>query len=78
MLPVEAQTRTRAPSSIALATATTMPRSLKEPVGFRPSYLKKSRRRPSDGPMLRLGTSGVEPSSSETSGVASVTGSQSR
>ena len=75
---MEAHTRTRAPSSIALATATTMPRSLKEPVGFSPSYLKKSLLSPSAGPMFRLSTSGVEPSWRSTGGVASVTGSQSR
>ncbi len=78
MLPVEAQTSTRAPSSIALATASTMPRSLKEPVGFMPSYLKKRRARPSAGPMLREGTSGVEPSLRSTIGVFSVIGRRSR
>src|ERR1700694_280863 len=40
VLPVDAHMNTRLPASRALATATTMPRSLNEPVGFRPSYLK--------------------------------------
>ena len=39
VLPVEAQMIARAPSSSAFATATTMPRSLNEPVGFWPSTL---------------------------------------
>ena len=58
--------------------ATVSPRSLKDPVGFKPSYLKKSRRRPSEAAMFRLSTSGVEPSSRSTIGVASVTGRRSR
>ena len=77
-MPVDAQTSTRDPSSMAFATARTMPRSLNEPVGFSPSYLKKSLLSPSAGPMFRLSTSGVEPSWRSTGGVASVTGSQSR
>jgi hypothetical protein len=40
VLPVDAQTIARAPLSIAFATATTMPRSLKDPVGFWPSTFK--------------------------------------
>ena len=40
VLPVEAHTIARAPDSTALATATTMPRSLNEPVGFWPSTLR--------------------------------------
>ena len=40
VLPVEAQITLRAPSSSALATARTIPRSLKLPVGFWPSTLK--------------------------------------
>ena len=42
VLPVDAQMIARDPSSIALATATTMPRSLNEPVGFMPSTLRWS------------------------------------
>jgi len=40
VLPVEAQIIARLPSSTALATAMTMPRSLKEPVGLQPSNFK--------------------------------------
>jgi hypothetical protein len=40
VLPVEAHMRARFPSSSALATATTMPLSLKEPVGLQDSSLK--------------------------------------
>ena len=46
VLPVEAQTIARAPASAALATATTIPRSLNEPVGFWPSTLRYRLRRP--------------------------------
>ena len=40
VLPVDAQTTARAPASTARATATTMPRSLKLPVGFAPSSFR--------------------------------------
>ena len=40
VLPVEAQITPVQPSSSPLATATTIPRSLNEPVGFMPSSLK--------------------------------------
>ena len=40
MLPVQAQMTALLPSSAALATATTMPRSLKEPVGLQPSSFR--------------------------------------
>ncbi len=40
VLPVDAHMKTRLPPSSAFATATAMPRSLKDPVGFSPSYLK--------------------------------------
>lgn len=39
MLPVEAQMTVVAPRPSASLTAAVMPRSLKEPVGFSPSYL---------------------------------------
>src|SRR5258706_1992326 len=51
-----------------------MPRSLNDPVGFRPSYLKYSFDSPSARAMLRLGTSGVDPSCRSTSGVFGPTG----
>ena len=38
VFPVDAQITHLAPSSIAFATANTIPRSLNEPVGFNPSY----------------------------------------
>src|SRR5258708_26916604 len=55
-----------------------MPRSLNDPVGFRPSYLKYSFDSPSARAILRLGTSGVEPSCRSTSGVSGPTGRNSR
>ena len=39
VLPVEAQIIAFEPSSTALVTAIVMPRSLNDPVGFKPSYL---------------------------------------
>ena len=39
VLPVEAQTTACAPRCLACEMAAVMPRSLNEPVGFRPSYL---------------------------------------
>ena len=79
MLPVEAQMTARAPASTALEMAIVMPRSLNEPVGLRPSYLMNTRQ-PRPTSALRRGEwiSGVEPSLSETTGVASVTGRNSR
>ena len=61
--PVEAQTIARAPASAALATATTMPRSLNEPVGFWPSTLRW-RFGDADAPRRAAAawTSGVSPS----------------
>jgi hypothetical protein len=74
VLPVEAHTTAREPSSSAFEIATVMPRSLNEPVGFRPSYLSQT-----SAPISLLMRSekikGVSPSSSVTMGVASVTGS---
>src|SRR4029079_5636873 len=68
----------RAPSSIAFATATTIPRSLKEPVGLQLSSLKYSAPHPTSASIARDLTSGVSPSPSEIIGVASVTGRRSR
>ena len=75
MLPVEAQSTAFAPCSIALATATTMPRSLNEPVGLAPSnFTYKSM----PGAIFRARRdaliNGVLPSPSVTTGVRSVTG----
>src|SRR5947209_5579078 len=42
VLPVDAQTTVVAPSSTARVTATLIPRSLNEPVGFAPSHLSQT------------------------------------
>src|ERR1700680_1728892 len=63
------------PASIALATATTMPLSLNDPVGLRPSNLKYRSRKPNSGPMLTEGIRGVPPSLKLILGVRSVSGS---
>ena len=70
---MEAQIAVRAPRSSALETATVIPRSLKDPVGFRPSYLTNTS---ASARSLRRGEwmSGVEPSLKETIGVVSDTG----
>ncbi len=77
MFPVDAQMIPSAPSSIAFATATAIPRSLKLPVGFIPSNLKCSST-PRSSPSLRERTSGVPPSPSVSGGVSGPTGSRSR
>ncbi len=64
----------RLPASTALATATTMPRSLKDPVGLQPSSLKYSSPQPSSFSRYCDRTSGVSPSPRLTIGVAAVTG----
>jgi len=70
VFPVEAHTTPGAPSASARETATVMPRSLNEPVGFRPSSLKCSDARPNDGPMVSDSTHGVLPSPSVMCGAA--------
>jgi hypothetical protein len=77
VFPVEAQMTACAPSSSAFETATVMPRSLYEPVGFDASHLRKSSRS-SRSERRGAARSGVDPSPSETTGVASLTGSRSR
>ena len=77
MLPVEAHTASRAPSSSAFETATVIPRSLNDPVGFAPSYFR-STRQPVRSETRGASSSGVEPSPSVTTGVAALTGSRSR
>ena len=67
-----------APSSTALETATTMPRSLNEPVGFMPSYFTYRFGTPMRAPMWSIRTSGVKPSPRLMIGVASVMGRNSR
>src|SRR3989338_1516625 len=77
VLPVDAQMTTLAFFSAALEMAMVMPRSLKDPVGFKPSYFKKTCR------PVRLdkssdGIKGVLPSCSVTTGVFWETGRYSR
>src|SRR5690606_21371800 len=74
VLPVDAHRIARDPSSIAFATARTMPRSLKEPVGLQLSSLKYSSLMPREGPMRVDLTRGVLPSPRSTIGVAEVRG----
>ena len=74
VLPVEAHTTALAPASTAFATATTMPRSLNEPVGFWPSTLRYRFGAPIAAPRRAACTSGVSPSPRVSGGVASVTG----
>src|ERR671913_47210 len=72
VLPVDAQMTALAPCSMARETATVMPRSLKDPVGFMPSYLTHTSvpvRRERAG----AGRSGVPPSPRVTTVEASVT-----
>ena len=73
-----AQTTARAPDSSAFATATTMPRSLNDPVGFAPSTFSHRSDAPIDAPRRGARTSGVAPSPNVSIGVAAVTGSTER
>ena len=57
-----------APLAAASLTATVMPRSLKEPVGLRPSNLTHTWAAPSSSAREGTGTSGVFPSSNVTGG----------
>ncbi len=77
MLPVEAHSTARAPSSSALDTATVMPRSLNDPVGLAPSTLSQTSQ-PLRADSTGARSSGVPPSSSVTTGVAGPTGRCSR
>ena len=77
MLPVEAQITASAPSRTASDTAQVIPRSLNEPVGFAPSSLSHTST-PARSEIRSASTSGVEPSSSETTGSSGANGSRSR
>ncbi len=77
VLPVDAQMTASAPSSTAFETATVMPRSLYEPVGFDASHFSHSST-PSRSDRRGAGRSGVEPSPRETTGVEALTGRRSR
>jgi len=61
VFPVEAQTIVWAPASTARETATVIPRSLNEPVGFAPSHFSHSST-PYRSESRGAGRSGVEPS----------------
>jgi hypothetical protein len=79
VFPVEAQMMAREPASTALVTAMVMPRSLKEPVGFKPSNLQKIRTfLPVVAGRLRSSINGVLPSFRVMTGVSGPTGSRSR
>ncbi len=71
VLPVEAHPTTLHPSSTALETPTVMPLSLKEPVGFVPSYLTYKRSIPRSRAKARQSYKGVPPSSNVTAFLAS-------
>ncbi len=74
MLPVEAQITASAPSPTAFETATVIPRSLKLPVGFMLSSLRRTST-PSRSESLGARTSGVEPSPIVTTGDSGSRGS---
>jgi len=61
VFPVDAQMMAFEPSSTARVTATVMPRSLNEPVGFDPSTFRKTSQ-PVRADNAAAGTSGVLPS----------------
>ena len=76
MLPVDAQTTARAPAPVATLSATVIPRSLNEPVGFAPSTLYRTSQ-PSRSDRFSAWTRGVLPSPSVITGSVSATGSHS-
>ena len=78
VLPVEAQIATFAPRSTAVEIAIVMPRSLNDPVGLSPSTLSSTRATPARWAIRGASSSGVLPSSRVITGVASVTGRNSR
>ena len=78
VLPVDAQSTTFAPRSIAIDIAMVMPRSLKEPVGLSPSTFRCTRATPARSAIRGASSSGVLPSSKVTTGVRLVTGRKSR
>src|SRR5688500_2526060 len=78
VFPVDAHSTAWAPSSSAFETATVIPRSLYEPVGLDGSHLSHNSRRPAACAKRSARSSGVDPSPSDTTGVASATGSRPR
>ena len=77
MFPVDAQITASAPSRSAADTAQVIPRSLNEPVGFAPSTFSHTSA-PTRSDSRSAGTSGVEPSSRDTTGSPTSNGSRSR
>ena len=78
VLPVEAQITASAPSRTAAAeTAHVIPRSLNDPVGLAPSNFSHTSA-PTRSETRSASMSGVEPSSSETTGSSGANGSRSR
>src|SRR5881227_30957 len=79
VFPVNAQMSALVPHSIALDTATVIPRSLKEPVGLTPSFLMEtSHARPTRSLNRGEEISGVFPSPREMTGVTGEIGRNSR
>ena len=79
VLPVEAQMMASAPSANARVTATVMPRSLNDPVGFWPSHLSQiSMPGATTAARRSARTSGVLPSFSVTTRSVGLIGSRSR
>ena len=76
MLPVLAQMTAFAPCLAATEIAVVMPRSLKEPVGLRPSYFTRTRA-PTRSESCSASMSGVPPSWRVTTGAPSSIGSRS-
>ena len=77
VLPVDAQTTASAPSRTAADTAHVIPRSLNEPVGLAPSSFSHTSA-PARSDRRGASTSGVEPSSSDTTGSSGANGRRSR
>ena len=75
VFPVLAHATMRAPRSAALETASVMPLSLNEAVGFNPSYFtKRWKSPPSSLTIPGASIKGVPPSFREITGVSSETG----
>ena len=77
VLPVDAQITASAPSRTAAETAHVIPRSLNDPVRLSPSYFSHTSA-PTRSETRSARISGVEPSSSETTGSSGANGGRSR
>src|SRR5271169_5498904 len=78
VFPVDAQIRTRTPDCTARVTDTVIPLSLKEPVGFCPSFFTYRFLTLSSFERLTVLMRGVRPSSRETGRTSSPNGSRAR